>query len=129
MQTPFELKRKLLQLEALYDIGRALNTLRPEEELLEELLHRAISVLDAERGLAFAFDEQLTIAHVLAVNLEIETPARILDEEPIRKLLVAREPVAAFVPEFLGVPGGGFAASPMLTGERLIGAIALLGKE
>jgi transcriptional regulator with GAF, ATPase, and Fis domain len=129
VQTPFELKRKLLQLEALYDIGRALNTLRPEEELLEELLHRAISVLDAERGLAFAFDEQLTIAHVLAVNLEIETPARILDEEPIRKLLVAREPVAAFVPEFLGVTGGGFAASPMLTGERMIGAIALLGKE
>jgi len=39
----FELRRKLLQLEALYDVGRALNTLRPEGELIEELMHRAIA--------------------------------------------------------------------------------------
>ena len=32
----FELRRKLLQLEALYDVGRAINTLRPEGELIEE---------------------------------------------------------------------------------------------
>ena len=43
----FELRRKLLQLEALHDLGRALNTLRPEPELLEELMHRAVAVLDA----------------------------------------------------------------------------------
>ena len=41
-QTQFELRRKLLQLEALYDVGRALNTLRPEGELLEELMQRVI---------------------------------------------------------------------------------------
>jgi hypothetical protein len=34
-QSTFELRRKLLQLEALYDVGRALNTLRPEGELFE----------------------------------------------------------------------------------------------
>ena len=39
-QTNFELRRKLLQLEALYDVGRALNTLRPEGELLED--HRPV---------------------------------------------------------------------------------------
>ena len=33
-QAQFELRRKLLQLEALYDIGRALNTLRPEDDRL-----------------------------------------------------------------------------------------------
>ena len=56
-QTQFELRRKLLQLEALYDIGRALNTLRPEGELLEELMQRAISVLDATSGFVFSLDE------------------------------------------------------------------------
>ena len=40
-QSNFELRRKLLQLEALYDVGRALNTLRPEAELIEELMQRA----------------------------------------------------------------------------------------
>ena len=49
-QSQFELRRKLLQLEALYDIGRALNTLRPEGELLEELMHRAVATLDAMTG-------------------------------------------------------------------------------
>jgi len=39
-QSNFELRRKLLQLEALYDVGRALNTLRPEDDLLEELMKR-----------------------------------------------------------------------------------------
>ena len=42
----FELRRKLLQLEALYDVGRALDTLRPEPELLEELMQRVVAVLE-----------------------------------------------------------------------------------
>ena len=37
-QSQFELRRKLLQLEALYDVGRALNRLRPESDLIEELM-------------------------------------------------------------------------------------------
>jgi hypothetical protein len=45
--TGFETRQKLLQLEALYDIGRALNTLRPESELLEELMQRSMAILDA----------------------------------------------------------------------------------
>ena len=57
-QTSFELRRKLLQLEALYDIGRALNRLRPEEELLEELMHRAVGTLDATLAFVFSLTEE-----------------------------------------------------------------------
>ena len=60
----FELRRKLLQLEALYDVGRALNTLRPEPELLEEVMHRAVAVLDATLGFVFSLDEKLNVAHL-----------------------------------------------------------------
>ncbi|HEX7807901.1 MAG TPA: hypothetical protein VF608_04235, partial [Thermoanaerobaculia bacterium] len=60
-QSQFELRRKLLQLEALYDVGRALNTLRPEDDLLEELMHRAIAVVDATIGFVFSIDDKLNV--------------------------------------------------------------------
>ena len=60
-QTNFDLRRKLLQLEALYDVGRALNTLRPEGELLEELMQRAVAVLDAMTGFVFSLDDRLNV--------------------------------------------------------------------
>ena len=73
-QTQFELRRKLLQLEALYDVGRALNTLRPEGELLEELMQRAIAVLDAMTGFVFSLDERLSVHHLFAFGAEAPTP-------------------------------------------------------
>ena len=70
-QTNFELKRKLLQLEALYDIGRALNTLRPETELLEEVMHRAIAILDANLGFVLTLDEKLHVQSAHMFEIEV----------------------------------------------------------
>ena len=83
-QTNFELKRKLLQLEALHDVGRALNTLRPEGELLEELMHRAISVLDATTGFAFSLDEKLNIQSIFTFEITA-APDTFLAEPPVRE--------------------------------------------
>src|SRR5947208_10843088 len=69
-QTNFELRRKVLQLEALYDVGRALNTLRPEGELLEDLMQRAIAVLDAMTGFVFSLDDRLNIHHVFSFGVD-----------------------------------------------------------
>src|SRR5207244_9676193 len=69
-QTNFELKRKLLQLEALYDVGRALNTLRPEAELLEEMMHRAVAVLDATAGFVFSLDEKLNAHSIYTFDVD-----------------------------------------------------------
>src|SRR5881394_1093509 len=74
-QTNFELKRKLLQLEALYDIGRALNTLRPETELLEEVMHRAIAILDANLGFVLTLDEKLTVQSGNLLKIEVSGDA------------------------------------------------------
>lgn len=41
-------KRRILQLETLYDLALALQIHRPEEELVEELLQRACAVLDPQ---------------------------------------------------------------------------------
>src|SRR5687768_12651218 len=93
----FELRRKLLQLEALYDIGRALNTLRPEPELLEELMQRAIAVLDATSGFIFSLDDKLNIHHLFTFELDAPAAADILVEPPVRQVLASREPMSVTV--------------------------------
>src|SRR5436305_12100201 len=94
-QGNFELRRKLLQLEALYDVGRALNTLRPEDELLEELMHRAIAVLDATVGFVFSLDDKMNVQQLYTFAIEAPEPhGAILNEPPVRQVLASREPMS-----------------------------------
>ena len=53
----FDLKKKVLRLETLYDVSRSLAAARDEKTLLEEMIGRAVSVLDAARGFAAAFED------------------------------------------------------------------------
>ncbi|HYM60364.1 MAG TPA: sigma 54-interacting transcriptional regulator [Thermoanaerobaculia bacterium] len=129
VQTNFELKRKLLQLEALYDIGRALNTLRPEAELLEELMQRAIAVLDARLGLAFSLDENLKVQHLFSFALAIDPPAAVLAEPAVKQVLASREPMSLAVSRFMGVEGNGLLIAPMIAGDAILGILAVGGKE
>ena len=125
----FELRRKLLQLEALYDLGRALNTLRPEAELLEELMHRAVAVLDATTGFIFSLDEKLNIQHLFTFLSEPPPPDAILAEPPVRQVLASREPLSLSVARFLGAPASDLLLAPMLSGDTTVGMIGVGGKE
>jgi transcriptional regulator with GAF, ATPase, and Fis domain len=128
--TAFETRQTLLQLEALYDIGRALNTLRPESELLEELMQRSMAILDASMGFIVSIDDDLRIQHVYTAGVESPAvPETILELEPVRRALQLREPVLASVGSFLGGRGGAIATAPMVAGERTVGAVGLVGKE
>src|SRR6185503_12393375 len=119
-QTQFELRRKLLQLEALYDVGRALNTLRPEGELLEELMQRAISVLDAMIGFAASLDDKLHPQHFFALGMDVEGEA--LFAQPIVKQVVAsREPVSVTAPKIVDPEGGDLLLAPMVAGDSVVG--------
>lgn len=128
-QNQFELRRKLLQLEALHDVGRALNTLRPEADLLEELMHRAIAVLDATTGLVFSLDEKLNVQNLFAFGLEPPPHEALAAEPPIRQVLASRVPLMISVQRFLGEEGGDFLFAPMLAGEAVVGIISVGGKE
>ena len=128
-QTQFELRRKLLQLEALYDVGRALNTLRPEDDLLEELMHRAVAVLDATTGFVFSLDEKLNVQTHFTFGLEVAAPELMLVEPPIKQVLASREPMMVSVSKFLGHPGGDLLVAPMVAGDTILGVIGVGGKE
>ncbi|HUP44637.1 MAG TPA: sigma-54-dependent Fis family transcriptional regulator [Thermoanaerobaculia bacterium] len=125
----FELRRKLLQLEALHDLGRALNTLRPEAELLEELMHRAIAVLDATTGFIFSLDEKLNIQHLFTFPTEPPRADAILAEPPVRQVLAAREPISVTVTRFLGEQANDLLVAPMVSGDVIVGVIGVGGKE
>ena len=119
-QTNFELKRKLLQLEALYDVGRALNTLRPESELLEEVMHRAVGVLDATTGFVFSLDDKLNVQSLYTFDID-KTGEQLLAEPPVRQVIASREP--------LSVVGRDLLIAPMVAGDTIVGIIGIGGKE
>jgi Nif-specific regulatory protein len=127
----FELRRKLLQLEALYDIGRALNTLRPEEELLEELMQRAISVLDATIGFIFSLDDELQTQHLFTFGIGSgsKAPERIVDEELIRRVIASRAPLSSPTSRLFGIAAGATLIAPLVTGDRVLGVLGVMGKE
>src|SRR2546430_4143513 len=119
-QSNFELRRKLLQLEALYDIGRALNTLRPEADLLEELMQRAVAVLDAMNGFVFSLDDRLNVQHFFTFGIEVPTPSNIvMNEAPIKQVLASRAPVSISVAKFLDGPPGDLLIAPMISAESV----------
>ncbi|HVT03109.1 MAG TPA: sigma 54-interacting transcriptional regulator [Thermoanaerobaculia bacterium] len=129
-QTSFELRRKLLQLEALYDIGRALNRLRPEEELLEELMHRAVGTLDATLAFVFSLTEEGHLDHAFTIGVgSVGAADEILRHELIKQVVATRSAISTTTLRFLGEEGGPILVAPLLAGERLIGALGVLGKE
>ena len=128
-QNQFELRRKLLQLEALYDVGRALNTLRPEDDLLEELMHRAIAVLDAMTGFVFSLDEKLNVQTSFAFGIELAAPELLLLEPPVKQVIASREPLMVTVSKFLGGGGSELLIAPMIAGDVIVGVIGVGGKE
>ncbi len=128
-QSQFELRRKLLQLEALYDVGRALNTLRPEDSLLEELMNRAIAVLDAMSGFVFSLDDKLNIQTIFSFGIDASVPEALLVEPPVKQVLASREPIMLTVSRFLGGPGSDLLIAPMIAAETIVGIIGVGGKE
>jgi transcriptional regulator with GAF, ATPase, and Fis domain len=128
-QTQFELRRKLLQLEALYDVGRALNTLRPEDQLLEELMHRAISVLDTTTGFVFSLDDKLQVQTLFTFGVDSPAAETVLAEPPVKQVIASREPMMVTVSKFLGKPASDLLIAPMVSGDSILGMIGVGGKE
>ncbi|HWW61620.1 MAG TPA: GAF domain-containing protein, partial [Thermoanaerobaculia bacterium] len=128
-QAQFELRRKLLQLEALYDVGQALNTLSVEDALLEELMHRAVAVLDATSGFVFSLDDKLNVQYLFTFGIDAPSHNAVLAEPPIKQVMASREPISLTVSKFLGGAGSDLLIAPMISGDVIVGIIGVGGKE
>lgn len=129
-RTAFEDRRKVLQLETLFDVGRAIHTLRPENELLEELVSRAMTILDAESGAGFSLDADFQIEHAFGLGLvESSSLAGVVDEPLVRQIIATRAPVTSREASFVGLAPSSFLAAPMIARDTVLGALILHGKE
>jgi phosphoserine phosphatase RsbU/P len=86
----FQLNRKLLELETLYDLGIAIGSIMEVEELAEQILMNAVGLTDASAGLLALRDgEGLKLAS--SINLPSGDLATLESYEPVKQALEERE--------------------------------------
>ena len=127
----FAEKRRILQLETLYDLALALHADRSEEALVEELLQRVCTVLDPAAGLAVTrdpFGEPLALASVGWQDRPL-SGKRLLDSSLWRDMLAQGQQVVRRDGELLERPYRELLATPLAYRGIFLGFIALLDKE
>ena len=126
----FALKKKVLRLETLYDVSRSLTSASDERTLLEEILARAVPVLDAGRGFAAAFEDAAGAGGVASVGLDPSPTALDVAADPfVLDLARAKAPLARAGETVLGRPSGSVAGVPLVSGDRVLGVLVVLDRE
>src|SRR5512134_1992783 len=91
----FDLKKKVLRLETLYDVSRSLTGTRDERALVEETLSRAVPLLDAARGFAAAFEDGRSAGLTASMGVTPEPDVLAVAGDPfVLDLCRARAPLA-----------------------------------
>lgn len=127
----FAEKRRILQLETLYDLALALHADRPEEELVEELLQRVCTVLDPAAGVAVTRGPYGESMAVSSVGWHGSSPsgARLLKDPLWRDLLAQGQLVVRRDGVLLDRPYRELLATPLAYRGVFLGFLALLDKE
>ena len=130
-EADFAEKRRILQLETLYDLALALRAERSEEDLVEELLQRVCTVLDPAAAVAVtrgAFGDARSVALVGWHGQE--PPGSTLLEDPLWHDLVTQgESLARRQGVFAGRNYRELLATPLAYRGVFLGYLALLDKE
>ena len=124
-------KRRILQLETLYDLAIALHAQRPEQELVDELLQRVCAVLDPAAAVAVTRDAYGGARGCASVGWLDELPSGdALLAAPIwRELLMEGHTLARSNGELAGRPYEQLLAAPLSYRGVFLGYVAVLDKE
>ena len=124
-------KRRILQLETLYDLAIALHAQRPEQELVDELLQRVCAVLDPGAAVAVTRDAYGGARGVASVGWLDELPAGdALLAAPIwRELLTEGHTLVRAGGVLAGRPYEQLLAVPLSYRGIFLGYVAVLDKE
>ena len=124
-------KRRILQLETLYDLAIAFHAQRPEQELVDELLLRVCAVLDPAAAVAVTRDAYGGVRAVATVGwLEDPPTGEALLNAPVwRELLVEGHTLSRSRGELGGRPYEQLLAAPLAYRGVFLGYIAVLDKE
>ncbi len=124
-------KRRILQLETLYDLAIALHAQRPEQELVDELLQRVCAVLDPAAAVAVTRDAYGGARGFATVGWVDDLPSGdVLLAAPIwRELLTEGRTLARSQGELAGRRYEQLLAAPLAYRGVFLGYIAVLDKE
>jgi transcriptional regulator with GAF, ATPase, and Fis domain len=124
-------KRRILQLETLYDLALALHAQRAEQELVEELLGRVCAVLDPAAAVAVTRDAYGGARGVAVVGwTEREPDGDALLAAPLwRELLGEGRQLARAGGDLAGRPYHHLLATPLAYRGVYLGYLAVLDKE
>jgi two-component system response regulator HydG len=126
----FDLRKKVLRLETLYDVSRALNVLREEQSLVDEIVARAVSLLDAERGFGVVFEEHGSPAIVSTVGFPTFPGAFAAASDPfVLDLCRARGPLSRTAETVLGTAAESVAGAPLVVRDKVLGVVVALDRE
>jgi transcriptional regulator with GAF, ATPase, and Fis domain len=123
-------KRRILQLETLYDLAVALHADRPEQELVDELLLRVCTVLDPAAAVAVTRDAWGGPRAVASVGWSPPPGgARLLAAPLWRELLAEGRTLARAGDELAGRRFNELVAAPFAYRGSFLGFLAVLDKE
>jgi sigma-B regulation protein RsbU (phosphoserine phosphatase) len=124
-------KRRILQLETLYDLAVALHAHRPEQELADELLQRVCAVLDPAAAVAVTRDPYGGARAVASVGWTGASPDGdvLLGDSLWQELLASGHPVTQRAGELAGRGFEELVAAPLTNRGIFLGYVAVLDKE
>ncbi|PYQ58710.1 MAG: hypothetical protein DMF53_19980, partial [Acidobacteria bacterium] len=124
-------KRRILQLETLYDLAIALHAQRPEQELVDELLQRVCAVLDPAAAVAVTRDAYGGARGVASVGWldDLPTGDALLAAPIWRELLTEGRTLVRAGGELAGRPYEQLLAAPLAYRGVFLGYVAVLDKE
>src|SRR5436305_324665 len=124
-------KRRILQLETLYDLALALQGQRAEQELVDELLERVCTVLDPAAAIAVTRDAYGGPRGAATVGWTESPPtgAALLASPLWRELLTEGRLLARSGGELAGRPYGEMLATPLAYRGVYLSYLAVLDKE
>jgi len=126
----FKTQHKLLLLETLYDAGLSLGALPNEEALVEDVLGRAVGVLDASRGYLATFEEGGGRRAEARVGFPRRpTEAVLAADDFLREILTSETAVIAERFRFLRTPVSTAIGVPIRSAGRSVGVLVLADKE
>ena len=121
-------KRRILQLETLYDLALGLHARRPESELVEELLHRVCAVVDPRAALASTSEPDGSWRTVASVGWS-EVPPDPEGDPSWNEVLAAKALIHSTGGALGSVAYRELLATPIVHGGQSLGHLVVLDKE
>ncbi|HEY3170845.1 MAG TPA: sigma-54-dependent Fis family transcriptional regulator [Thermoanaerobaculia bacterium] len=126
----FETQHKLLLLETLYDAGLSLGSLPSEDALVEDVLGRAVGVLDASRGYLATFGDSGARKAEARVGFPRRQPESVVAEDDfLREVLRSDGAIIRERFRFLRTPVLAAIGMAIRAGGRPVGVLVLADKE